>query len=174
MFGTLPPRAAGLPLLYHAQLQGLALVQPENDDDGYGENDHDDCKGPERPAEVNLIIEQLRNNWTSEDTGNNGCLIDAEHNHTVLQGCHICQHDRDDITNTDVSYPVDRLCRRVHLHRSTGCFEDHAEDYEEDHDGEALNTAPDVDDLGDRELTDTAHNVGDNACGSQQTVLGEG
>lgn len=153
---------------------GLALAVDEDNGNRGTEDDHDDDECAKGPSEVDLSVEKFRNPGTSKHTRDDGSSVDANEQHSVLQCGDIGEDDGDDIDDTDVADPVDGVGSGVHLDVDTRSLHDHTEDDEEKHEQETFDTAPDVDQLGDEQVADTAKDGSHDAGGTQKSMLRKG
>ena len=165
--------ATGL-FLGNAHLDGFAVAQQEDDADRNSKGDQDDGEGAKRPAEVDIVQEQLRNLGAGKGGSDAGGGVDAKDDHTVLEGGHVGGDNVDNVQQAEVANPVEGVGGGVHLDVDAGGLHDHAEDDEEDHGAKTLDTAPDVDDLGNGQLGDAAQDRGHDAGGGEQAVLRKG
>lgn len=154
----LVPSATGLFLLQDTNLGGLALHDHHVQGNRERHTGNDDGKGAERPAEVEIIVEQVCNFGASEGAGNCGRTVDAEHDHAVFQRGHVGEHDINHIHHANVSGPVKGMRAKVCLDVLAGSFHDHADNDNQQHENEARNPTPDVDNFGKRESRTTTEN----------------
>lgn len=142
----------GLDLLEHTSLLGLALHE-EHDGGGRGaDTEHDDGESTEGPAEVEVGVEQVGDLGTGEDDDDVRGAVDAEHDHTVLEGGHIGDHDVEDEQHTKVTDVVDGVGGDVGFHVLADGLHHDTDARAENHDQEGLRATPDVHDLGDGDL----------------------
>ena len=67
--------------------------------------------------------------------------------------------------------PVKHVRSCVHLNINAGGLHNHADDDKEHHEDEALDAAPDVDDLGNGEVGDAADDArNDGGCGEERML----
>lgn len=165
--------ASSLLLLQNTETESLLLSHEEDDNDGDAENNQDNGESTKGPSEVGSGQEELGDVGAGKGGGDQGSGVDAEHDQTVLEGGHIGQHDGDDVEKPNVADPVDGGSRSVHLDAVAGGHENHTDNDEKDHEDEALDTTPDVDDLGNGKLADTTDKGRNDAGRRQKTVLGE-
>lgn len=173
MLGRFPGRSGLLLRRDQTSLLGFDLAQEEDNSDRNTETDQDDGKGAECPAEVDLIIKQLRNLRTGKSRGDCRRAVQSDDSHTIPQGSHIGENDSNDVDESKMANPENRLRGSVRLNVLARCLHDHTDGDEEDHAGESFRTAANIDNLGDRELGDTAENRGDNAGRRKQAMLTE-
>lgn len=140
---------------------------------GQTAGDEDDGKGAKGPAEVDLVVEELSNGRTSKGTGNARRADHADGDHAVAQRRHICHHDINNVHEADVTRPVEDVGGNVGLDVFASRLHDHADDADNQHDEEALDTAPKVNDLGEREGRARSNDAGENAADVEETVGAE-
>lgn len=148
----------------------LALAVEEHHHHWRRKDRNDDAKGAKRPAKVGVRVEEVRNLGPAKGRGNGGQLQQAKEHHAVAQRRHVGVDDLDDVLHADVADPVDGICGRKHLDVDARGLHDHADNDEENHDGEALGAAPDVNDLGDGEVANAAEDHGQDVGDAQQAV----
>ena len=74
---------------------------------------------------------------------------------------------------TSPTHPVDSVCGCVSLDVVARRFHDRSNDNKQQHAEEAFNTTPDVENLGDEEITNTARDRSNDADDGSQSVLAE-
>ncbi len=168
--GPCPPRA--LPDICTAPFS-LALHEKHDHNNRNADANKNNGKGPKAPAEVEVMVEQICDLGAREGTADTGGAVDAEHDHSILERSHIGQHDLDDVEQPDMSDPVERVRGRVHLDCGAGGLHDQADKDQDQHEQEALDSAPDVDDLGQGEFRRAAQDHRDDADDGEQAVFAE-
>ena len=123
-----------------------------------------DDESSKRPAPAGTIVELIDKFGPSKSCSNPRSGIDPKDDHAVLEGCDIGAHDVDNVQETDVADPVERVAGCISLDVLAQSFQDHADDDEENHQQEAFAAAADVDDLGDGELADTSDDGAKDGC----------
>ena len=137
-------------------------------------------------------MEILRNLRTGKDGCNSWCCEDTVHNDTVAERCRIGQDDRNNVQETDVTdlrrlartkaniatmmkstYPVDSVCGCISLDVVACRFHDRSHDDKQQHAEETLDTAPDIENLGDEEVANTTRDRSNDADDRCQSVLAE-
>ena len=139
-----------------------------------------------------MVVEVLRDLRTGEDCCDSRCCEDTIHDDRVSERCRVGQDDRDNVQETDVTnlrwlvrmidgtasimhptYPVDSVRRCVRLDVVACCFHDRSNDDEQQHAEEALDTAPDIKNLCDEKVANTAGDRSNDADDRSQTVFAE-
>lgn len=132
----------------------LASFLVHHNHDSHGRNTaagQDDGESSECPSEVKVGVEKLTDAGAGKGGSNSGSSVDSENDHTVLESCHVGSHHVDDIQETDVTSPVENVCCDVGCDILGHCLHDHADQDDENHAEETLNTPPDINDLGGSE-----------------------
>lgn len=158
----------------NASSDGLSLAPEEDYGNRDAEDDLDDQKGTESPTEVDVCVEQIGNLGTSECRGDDGSRVQSKQDHSVPKTRNVGQDDGDDVSQSQMTDPVEGVGCGVHFDVVGGGLHDHADGYKEEHEEETFDAAPDVDDLGNGQVANASHDGSDNAGGGQETVLAEG
>lgn len=159
------------PLRVDALLNGLAFAEYEDDRHGNAESDQDNQEGTKGPSEVGICVEQLSNPGTSKVGGDERSIDDAEHDDTVPQSGRVGQDDLDNVFDTNVTDPVDGVAGSVCLDVLAESLHDSTDNDEQQHDEEALDTTPNIDNLADEEVTHASDDRCDNAGDAKQAVV---
>ena len=139
-----------------------------------------------------MVVKVLRNLGASKDCCDSRCCKDTIHNDTVAEGRRIGQDNGDDVQKTDVTdlewsertrpgtavvaritYPVNSVCSCVRFDVVACCFHDRSHDDEQQHAEEAFDTAPDVENLGDEQVTNTTCDRSNDADDGGQSMFAE-
>ena len=147
MFNRLEGCATGPVLLGVASLTGLAIHVEHESHSWNTADDQDDNEGAKRPTPTGAIQEMVRYLGSSECRRNPRSCVDAEDDHTVLEGSDVGAHDIDDIEKTDMAGPVKDVATDVGLNVRADSLDDHTKDTNQEHHAEALDTAPEIDNL---------------------------
>jgi hypothetical protein len=107
-----------------------------------------------------MLVEEIRNRWTGKGTRDARGAVDTKVDHAITQSRHVGNHDLDHVDHPNVARPVQNVRADVLLDGVAGCLEDHAHDADGDHDDEALDSAPNVDDFGEGKGRDAADDGG--------------
>lgn len=156
-----------------ARLDSLALHPKHDNHDRNTHSNKDDGESAKRPPEVQVGVEQVGNPGASKGARNSRCAVEAKHDHAVAEGRHIGEEHVNDIHHADVAGPVKSVGADVRLHVLACGLHDETDEDEGEHGDEALDAAPDVDDLGEGETRAAADDGGDDADGGEEAVLAE-
>ena len=156
-----------------ARINSLALVPEQDSNNGNAEANKDNSKGTERPAEVNLVVKQLSNLGAGESGRDRWRAVKAVDNDTIPQRRHVGEHNVDNVEETDVADPVERVAGSISVHVLADGLENVAEEVDGEQHDETLDTTPDVDDLGDGETAGGADDGGDDVDRRGEAVLVE-
>ena len=173
MLDRLIPCATGFLLLQHAESERLALHYHHDDSNGERNTGDDDTKCAEGPSEIEIRIEQVRNPGTGKRTRDRRGSVHAKHDHTVLQRCHVRNHDVDNVGHADVAGPVQRMGSKVSLDIFADSLHNHAHNDNQEHKKEAGDTAPNIDNLSNGESCATAKNRRDDTDTGEKTMAVE-
>lgn len=154
-------------------LLSLDLAHDEDDHDRNAKCKQDNAESTESPAEVDIDVKQLGNLGTSKRRRDGGGIVETHDDQSVTQGGGVGNNHVDNIDETKMADPVQRVSGGVHFHVLAGGLHDHADNNEENHGAKAPDTTPDVDDLCDGKGADTTEDGGDDARGRDEAVLGE-
>lgn len=155
----------------NTRLLGLGLVDPQNDHDGDGEQDKDDAKDDESPAEVEVGVERTGDGRAGKGCDDGGEVVERKDNHPVAKSGDIGDKDIDDIQGVDVTDPVEGMSSSVRLNVLACRLHDHANGNEGDAKDETLHAASEVDPLANGQGEDTTDGAAGNADGTEETVL---
>lgn len=139
-----------------------------------------------------MVVEILRDFRTSKDCCNGWCCEDAVYNYTVAERRGIGQNDRNNVQETDVTdlrgsarakadtattmqstHPVHCVCGRISLDVVARSLHDRSHDDKQQHAEEAFDTAPNVKDLGNEEVENTARDRSNDADDGGQSMFAE-
>lgn len=171
MNGRFSQRATTLDFLEKAHGLGLALVHNKHNSHRNGEADQDDTEGAESPAVCRVLVKKLGNLGPAEGRRKTGTHVKTPHDHAVAERCHVRDDDIDNVAETNVSDPVERVAGSIRLDVLTKRLEDHADDDEENHQQKALAATADIDDLSNGQLSYTRDDRAEDGGDSQETML---
>ena len=75
----------------------MHLHEEHHSGDGEADTHKHDAESTERPAIVQVVVEELRDARAAESAGDHGGVVDAEDDHAVPQSGHVGDHHVNDI-----------------------------------------------------------------------------
>lgn len=175
-----------------ASLLALPNAPQENQSRWDTESDKDDDESAESPAPSRVVVEVLCDLRAGKDCCDGRRCEDSVHDDTVAESRRIGQDDRNNVQETDVTdlrwlvrtrfnktstilptYPVDGVCGCISLDVVTRCFHDRSHNDKQQHAEETFDATPDVKDLRDKEVANTARDRSNDADDGSQSVLAE-
>ena len=133
----------------------------------------DNSKRAKCPSKAGTLIESSSNLWSSKGRDDTRSTVDSEDDHAVLQGGHVGTHDVDHVDDTDVAGPVQDMSRDVGLDVLADGLHDNTHHSQDEHEDEALNTSPDIDDLCGCERNASSQGGGHDVANSKQSMATE-
>jgi hypothetical protein len=130
-------------------------------------------EGTKSPTPVVVLNEQISNCGTGECACDARGLVEGEDDHAVLESGHIGHHDGVDIEDTDVPGPVQYVPGNVCLNVVACGFESHADENDEQHNEETLDTAEDIDELGHGKRNAASERARHDTSNIEKTVSAE-
>lgn len=137
-----------------AKLLGLHLIHDEDNHDGNAERQQDDTERPKSPSEVDVLQEELSNLGTGESGADGRRVVDTHDDQSVAESSGVSDDNVNDIDETEVANPVERVCSSIHLDAVTCSLHDHTDNNQENHGTEAPDSTPNVNDLGKSQVPD--------------------
>lgn len=117
---------------------------------GQAASDENNSEGTKRPAEVGVLVEELSDLGAGKGGCDTGGVGKADEDHAILETGHVGDDDAHHVADANVSDPVQSVSGDVRFNVARDGLHDHANDADDKHDDEALGSAPDVDEFGER------------------------